>query len=69
MFAVMFIMIVIVAFGAVSSQVMINTFFTFLQTSAGEKAKALIFGFIMCAVLFGIIFGYAFLDNMTINPY
>lgn len=69
MFAVMFIMIVIVAFGAVSSQVMINTFFTFLQTSASEKVKGLIFGFVVCAVLVGIIVGYVFLSNMTINPY
>ena len=69
MFAVMFIMIVIVAFGAVSSQVMINTFFTFLQTSASEKVKGLIFGLIISAVLVGIIVGYAFLSNVTINPY
>lgn len=46
-----------------------NGFIIFAKASASEKIKGMIFGFIVCAVLVGIIVGYAFLSNMTINPY
>lgn len=46
-----------------------NGFTIFANASVNEKIKGIIFGFIICAVLVGIIVGYAFLSNTTINPY